>query len=151
MITAKDQQWHYRCTKCAYALRIEGKISDNVCLIFVKMYLQKSQQYFGRAMIACDDEGELYKIIVCFLKVGLKESVPYAIKSSPETNTDANWLKTKLLDSLEILYNCGFRVRAIACDNHPSNMSSFKKLLERVNQNPVELYILCKSRKIYLC
>ena len=67
-------------------------------------------------MIACDDEGELYKVIVCFLKVGLKESVPYAIKSSPETNTDANWLKTELLDSLEILSICGFHVRAIAWD-----------------------------------
>ena len=50
-----------------------------------------------------------------------------------------------------ILCNCGFRVRAIACDNHPSNVSSFKKLLEHVKQNADELYILHKSRKIYLC
>ena len=50
-----------------------------------------------------------------------------------------------------ILCNCGFRVRAIVCDNHPSNVSSFKKLLEDVNQNPDELYMLHKSRKIYLC
>ena len=73
------------------------------------------------------------------------------IKSLPETNIDANWIKTELLDYLEILYNCGFRVRTIVCDNHPSNVSSFKKLLEDVNQNPDELYMLHKSRKIYLC
>ena len=81
----------------------------------------------------------------------LKESIPHVIKSSPETNIDANWLKTELLDSLEILSNCGFRVRAIVCDNHPSNVSSFKKLLEDVNQNPDEFYMLHKSRKMYLC
>ena len=34
--------------------------------------------------------------------VGLKESTPYVIKSSPKTKTDANWFKTELLDSLEI-------------------------------------------------
>ena len=45
------------------------------------------------------------------------------LKSSPETNIDANWLKTELLDSLEILFVCGFRVRAITYDNHPLNCS----------------------------
>ena len=45
------------------------------------------------------------------------------LKSSPETNIDANWLKTELLDSLEILFVCAFRVRAIAYDNHPLNCS----------------------------
>ena len=102
-------------------------------------------------MIGCDDEGELYKEIVCFMIVGLNESVPYVIKSSPETITEVNWHKTELLDSLAVLSNCGFRVRAIICDNHSSNVSSFKKLLEHVNQKPDELYMLHKSRKIYLC
>ena len=102
-------------------------------------------------MIGCNDKGELYKDIVCFMIVGLKESIPYVIKSLAETNTDPNWLKTELLDSLKILSNCGFQVRAIVCDNRPSNVSSFKKLLEHVNQNPDELYMLHKSRKIYLC
>ena len=34
---------------------------------------------------------------------------------------------------------------------YPSNVSSFKKLLEHVKLNPDELYMLHKSRKIYLC
>ena len=137
--------------KCANALRIEGKISEDVCMIFDEMYLQKRQEYFWGEMIGCDDEGELYKGIVCFMIVGLKESIPYVIKSSPETKVDVNWLKIELLDPLEIRFNCGFRVRAIVCDNHTQNKSSFKKLLEHVNQNPDELYMLHKSRKIYLC
>ena len=92
--------------KCANALRIEGKGFEDVCMIFDEMYLQKSQAYFGGEMIGCDDEGELCKGIVCFMIVGLKESIPYLIKPSPETNIDANWLETELLESLEILSNC---------------------------------------------
>ena len=92
------------------------------------MDLQKSRGYFGEEMIGFDNEGELYKAIVCFIVVGLKESIPYVIKSSPETNIDSNWLKTELLDSLEILSNCGFRFRAFVCAKHPSNFPSFKKL-----------------------
>ena len=99
----------------------------------MKCTYEKSQEYFGEEMIGCDEEGELYQGIVCFMIVGLKESIPYVIKSSPETNIDANGLKTEFLDSLEILSNCGFRVRDIVCDNHPSNVSSFKKLLEDFN------------------
>ena len=105
------------------------------------MYLQKSQKYFGREMIGFDDEGELYKGIDCFMIVGLKQSIPYVMKSSTETNIDANWLGTELLDFLEILSNCGFRVRAIVCDNHPSNVSSLKKMLEHVHQNLDDLYM----------
>ena len=127
---------------CANALRIEVKISEDVYLIFDEMYLQNSQEYFWREMIGCDDKGELYKVIVCFMIVGLKESIPYVLKSLPETKLDANWLKAELLDSLKILSNCGFRVRAIVCDSPPSHVSSFKKLLEHVNQNPNELYML---------
>ena len=115
------------------------------------MDLQKSRENFGEEMIGFDDKEELYKAIVCFIVVGLKESIPYVIISSPETNIDENWLKTELLDSLEILSNCSFRFRAIVCDNHPSNVPSFKKLLEHVNQNLDELYMLHKSRKIYIC
>ena len=65
----------------------------------------------------------------------------------------------KLLGSLEILSNCAFRARTIVCDNHSWNVSSFTKLLEHINHNPDELYIIYfyteknpeKSRKIYLC
>ena len=67
--------------KCANGLRIEGKISNEIFLmkIFDDMYLQKSEEYLGREIIGCDDEGELYKGIVCFMIVGLNESIPYEI------------------------------------------------------------------------
>ena len=62
--------------RCANALCIGGKISEDVCMIIDEMYLQKSYEYFGGEMIGCDNEGELYKGIVCFMIVGLKESIP---------------------------------------------------------------------------
>ena len=89
---------------------------------------------------------------VCtYKKVKSIFSIPYVIKSSPESNIDADWLIAELLESLKILSYCGFLVRAIVCDTHPLYVSSFKKLREHVNHNPDELYMLQKSRKIYLC
>ena len=79
--------------KCAIVLCIEKTISKDVCLIFDEIIqLQKIQQYFLGEMIGCNDEGELSKDIVCFMIVGLKESIPHVIKSLPETNTDDNQL-----------------------------------------------------------
>ena len=49
----------------------------------MKCTYKKSQEYFGEEMIRCDKEGELYQGIVCFMIVGLKESIPYVINSSP--------------------------------------------------------------------
>ena len=46
--------------KCVNPLCIEGNISEDVCMIFDEMHLQKSQQYFEGEMIDCDDEGELH-------------------------------------------------------------------------------------------
>ena len=89
---------------------------------------------------------------VCtYKKVKSIFSIPYVIKSSPESNIDADWLIAELLESLKILSYCGFLVRPIVCDTHPLYVSSFKKLREHVNHNPDELYMLQKSRKIYLC
>ena len=65
---------------------------------FLKIYIQfllkctdkKSQEYFLRKMIGCDDKGELYKGIAGFMIVGLKESIPYVITPWPETNIVAS-------------------------------------------------------------
>ena len=42
-------------------------------------------------------------------------------------------------------------MRPIICDNHPSNVSAFKKLLECSNQDHDNLFMLYESRKFYLC
>ena len=61
--------------KYAQALK-DGKISEAICLLFDEMYLQKCEEYFGGGLIGSDENGELYKEIVCFMIVRLKESIP---------------------------------------------------------------------------
>ena len=114
------------------------------------MYLQKCEEYFGGDLIGCGEDGNLYKGLVCFMIVGLKKSVSYVIKSSPQTGISADWLKNEVLECLDVLIKCGFNTRAIICDNHLSKVSAFKKLLECSNQDHDDLFMLYESRKVYL-
>ena len=90
--------------------RNQGKISSDVCL-FDEMYLQKCEEYFFCDLVDRNNEGELYKRLVCFIIVGLKKFIPYVIKSSPETKINAQWLKEELIDYLWVLSKSGFNVR----------------------------------------
>ena len=62
--------------KCAQTLKNEGKISEDVCLLFNEIYLHKCQEYSGGDLIRWGEDGNLYKALVCFMIVGLKEPVP---------------------------------------------------------------------------
>ena len=53
--------------KYAQALKKDGKISEDICLLFDEMYLQKCEEYFGGEQIGSDENGELDKGIVCFM------------------------------------------------------------------------------------
>ena len=53
--------------------------------MFDKMYLQKCEEYFVGDLVGCNSEGEIYKGLVYFMKAGSTNSIPYVIKSSPET------------------------------------------------------------------
>ena len=100
------------------------------------MYLQKCEEHFAGDLVGCNSEGELCKGLIYFMIVVLKNYIPYVIKSSPETKINADLLKLELVDYLSILFKSGFSVRATVCDNHPSNVSSFKNLLQHSNQDP---------------
>ena len=77
-------------------------------------------------------------------------TIPNAIKSSPDTKINADWLKEEFIDCIGILCQSGFSVRAIGCNNRRSNLSNFKNLLQHFNQNPDELFIWYELRKINL-
>ena len=62
--------------KYAQALKNDGEISEDICLLLDEMYLQKCEEYFGGELTGSDENGELYKAIVCFMIVGLKGSTP---------------------------------------------------------------------------
>ena len=108
--------------KFAKSLKPQGVISEDVVLMFDEMYLQKCEEYFGGEIIGANENNELYKGLLSFMIAGLKENVPYIIKSVPERNIDGEWIKKEILDSLKTLKNCGFRVRAMVSDNHSANV-----------------------------
>ena len=48
-----------------------------------EMYLQQEVQYDGRELTGCDSNLQMYKSILCFMVVSLKQSTPYIIKAIP--------------------------------------------------------------------
>ena len=40
--------------KCAQALKKNGKISEDICLLFDEIYLQMCEEYFGVELIGSD-------------------------------------------------------------------------------------------------
>ena len=104
--------------KCGQTLKNKWKISEDVCLLFNGMYLQKCEEYFGGDLIGCGEDGNVYKGLVCLMIIALKESVPYVIKSLPQAKISADWLKNEVSECLDVLIKCSFNTRAIICDNY---------------------------------
>ena len=79
------------------------------------MYLQKSAQFVGGKYEGADEEGTPYKGIVNFMIAGLQKSIPYVIKSCPETKITGDWLVTEINKSVSLLSKSGFNVRGNCC------------------------------------
>ena len=58
--------------------------------------------------------------------VGLKQSIPFAVKAIPEVTFNGQWLCHKIASNIENLGNVGFCVRHP--DNHSSNVNTFTSL-----------------------
>ena len=128
--------------KAAKCLLAKNKISRDVILMFDEMYLQKGAQYHGGEFLGEDPEGNLYKGIVCFMIVGLKENVPYVIKASPEVSISGAWLADEIAKAISLLSRSGFRVRGVVSDNHSANVNAYTNLLsEYGNSDPSGLFI----------
>jgi hypothetical protein len=116
--------------KAAEILRKNGSSMSNDCILMVdEMYLKQSSQYHGGEYVGENGDGELYRGIVVFMIVGLKESIPYVIKTCPEVSINGYWLHNEIDSSINNLKECGFNVRAVVCDNHSANVSAFNQLL----------------------
>ena len=79
-------------------MKKDDKISEDICLLLDEMYLQKCEEYFGGELIGSDENGELDKGIVCFMKKGMKESIPCDQVIS--RNSNAVWRRDELLECL---------------------------------------------------
>ena len=111
--------------KVLKALGEKCKISTDLILMVDKMYLQKAAQYQAREYVGADEEGNLYKGIVAFMVVGLKQSIPLFVWAIPEITFNGEWLCDKIASNIENLENAGFCVRGPVADNHFSNVHAF--------------------------
>ena len=124
----KIQQGGVDAIKAVTFLREKGEISTDCILMVDEMYLQKATQYQGGEYVGVDKEGNLFKGIVVFMIVGLKESISYVIQALPEITFNGKWLSEKMSKSIDLLGEAGFNVRGIVTDNHAANVNAFKCL-----------------------
>ena len=134
--------------KSAKSLKLQAVISKDVVFMFDEMYLQKGEEYCGGEIIGSNESNELYKGLLLFVIIKLKESVSYIIKSVPDRNIDGKWIK--ILDSLKTLKNYGFRVRAIVSENHSASVLVYKLLLKESGHLDDDLFMEHDYQKIYL-
>ena len=125
---------------------LHDKISKDCILMFDEMYLQKSAQYQGGKYIGADECGELFKGIVCFMIVGLKESVATVVKAVPEISVNGDLIAEHLFDIIPKLSLIGFNVRGVVCDDHSSNVRAFDILTEKYG-SPGNYFIYHPSYK----
>ena len=95
-----------------------------------QMYLQKSAQYQSGEYVGVDEEGNLYKGIVAFMVVGLKQSVPFVVQAIPEVTFNGQWLAEKISDNIDNLIEIGLCVQGIVTDNHSANVNMFSVLIK---------------------
>ena len=103
--------------------------------IIGEIYLQKSCQYHGGRFYGKDEHGEFYNGIVVFMVVGLKKSIPYVIKTFPETKISGEWFNPQIIESLCSLHTAGFYVHAVITDNHSVNVAAFSLLKKEFSPN----------------
>ena len=114
--------------KVAKVLLDGDKISKDCMVLFDEMYLQKGTQYQGGRFIGANEFGDFFKGIVCFMIIGLKQSVPIVVKAVPEVNVSGDLIYEHLFDIVLKLSLIGFNVRAAVADDHSSNVNAFTKL-----------------------
>ena len=111
--------------KAAKLLLENSSISEDTVVLFDEMYLQKCVEYCRGEFFGSNINNELYKSIVWFIIIGLKENVQYVVQAAPVTFINSELLKDELLNYLELLVTGGFNVRAVTCDK----ISAFTKLI----------------------
>ena len=114
-------------SKALLTLKENSLFSEDVILSLDEMYLQQEVQYDGLKLFGCDSELKMYKSILCFMVVSLKQSTPYILKAIPLTKINHHIVQDGILNCISML-NQHFNIRAVVCDNHSTNVSAYKHL-----------------------
>lgn len=104
------------------------KIDKDIVLLMDEMYLQREVQYHEGKLTGCDEDGTMFRGIMTFMVVGLKNNVPFVIKAIPEAKIEGKWLSDHIDNCLQSLHDAGFKVRAVISDNHSTNVAAFREL-----------------------
>ena len=137
----KIQQGGVDAIKALKLLREQGNISKDLVLMADEMYLQKRAEYSGGEYIGADEDDELYKGVVAFMVVGMKESTPYVIKASPEVTIKGPWLSKQIDECITLLGDNGFTIRSVVTDNHSTNVNAFVEL-RKTYKSPSEYFFI---------
>ena len=86
------QQGGVYALKALKTLFEKCSFSRGCLLVIDKMHLQKSPKYQSDGYVGVDEEGNLYKGIVVFMVVGLKQSIPFVVQAIPEVTFKGQWL-----------------------------------------------------------
>ena len=96
----KIQQGVVDSLKALKVLQEKGGISADLILMVDEMYLDKAAQYQTGEYVGAGEEGNLYKGIVAFMVVELKESTPFVVQAIPEVIFNGQWLCDKIASNI---------------------------------------------------
>ena len=114
--------------KALLSLKENSLYGSDVVLLLDEMYLQQQLQYDGRDLTGCDSELQMYKSILCFMVVSLKQITPYLLKVIPLTKKiNHQIVQDGILNCISLLSG-HFTIRAVVSDNHSTNVSAYKHL-----------------------
>ena len=85
----------------------EGKVDPDCILMLDEMYLQKCSEYSSGKYVGLDKNGNFFKSILVFMVVSLKKSIPYVIKSCPQTKINGDTVFLEIKESLSVLKLAG--------------------------------------------
>ena len=99
--------------KALKVLREKSEISIDLILMVDEIDLQKVAQYQDGEYVGTDEESNLYKGIVAFMVVVMKQSITFVVQAIPEVTFNGQWLCDKVASNIENLGNAGFCLRGL--------------------------------------
>ena len=139
--------------KALSTLRDNDLIGNDIVLLLDEMYLQPQVNFDRKTLIGCDQDLDLFKSILSFMVISLTKSIPFIISAIPIVKISGDIVHSSIDKCISLLTKEQFNPRAIIADNHPTNISAYKRLrrLHGIRDSDYVIYNPYDSEKtIYL-
>ena len=80
----------------------------------------------------------------------LTKNFPYVNHTGPENKIEAIWLMDEIIRYIKCLHLKGFNVKTCVYDNHPTNLSAYRKLLVLYGNDEDGVRIFNEDKAVYL-